>query len=583
MKVTDYIKKYFNKASYAAYLTLCAVAGIIPAAVIIVRARLIDDAAATLEGSAEHTFFILLSLFCVMSLASFLLKAIVARVNERHKLCASAQFDYLRLDKASRVEYPLTETKEFHSLLNKCSKAAELDADIWKSSGDFFRNVTAIALSVIVIAFADLITAFGIIVLLAVGIILNRRAARTTEGFWSGYIENMRRTNYLSSMLTRSQFAAERKIFAYDDEIERRYDTEFAKAMKLNARSGRSRLSAEAAMQIMLAVYTVAVILLLVKPLLAESITIGTFTSVFYSALRLLSNIKQLNEGVFTITQSAKQADSLSAFMELAEERGGKCLPQADSYVVEFKNVTFSYPESKTPILKNISFKAESGRHYAIVGENGCGKSTLVKLLLGLYSPDSGEVTINGCRTDELSPTARRDAFAAVFQDFYRYPLTIRQNASLCCNKELSDGELQGAFDKLAFHPTAADGKDGYDRELLPFKNQSAGLSGGEWQKLAVARCILSAAPVVVLDEPNASLDAISEAAVYAAYKDMLEGRTAFFISHRLGSVHRADKILVIKDGNLIAAASHDELMESCMYYAALYNTQKEMYDERRQ
>ena len=178
MKVTDYIKKYFNKASYAAYLTLCAVAGIIPATVIIVRARLIDDAAATLEGSTENAFFILLSLFCAMSLASFLLKAIIARIEERHKMHASARFDFLRMNKAARVGYPLTETKEFHSLLNKCSKASEIDADIWKSSGDFFRNVTAITLSVIVIAFADLITAFGIIILLSVGIILNRHAAR---------------------------------------------------------------------------------------------------------------------------------------------------------------------------------------------------------------------------------------------------------------------------------------------------------------------------------------------------------------------------------------------------------------------
>lgn len=583
MKVIEYIKKHFNQAGYVAYLALCAVAGVIPAAVIIVRAKLIDDAAATLEGSVENAFFIFLSLFCAMSLASFLLKAIITRITERHKIRASARFDFLRLNKASCVEYSLTETKEFHSLLNKFSKAAELDVDIWKSSGDFFRNATAIMLSVIVIAFADPITAFGIIVLLAVGIVINRHAAGTTEGFWAGYIENMRRTNYFSSMFTRSRFAAERKIFAYDDEIERRYDEEFAKAVKLNARSGRRRLSAEAVMQIMIAVYAAAVVLLLVRPLLAESITIGAFTSVFYSALRLQTNIKQLCESVFTATQSAKEAESLSEFMSLTEESGGKCLPRADSYIVEFKNVTFTYPGSKAPVLKNISFKAENGKHYAIVGENGCGKSTLAKLLLGLYSPDSGEVTINGCRTGELLPTARREVFASVFQDFYRYPLTIRQNASLCLGEELSDEELERVFDKLAFHPKTADGKVGYDSVIMPFKKQSAGLSGGEWQKLAVARCILSAAPVVVLDEPNASLDAISEAAVYGAYRDMLEGRTAFFISHRLGSVRGADKILVIKDGNLIAAAPHSELMEHCAYYAELYNTQKEMYDERKQ
>ena len=226
-----------------------------------------------------------------------------------------------------------------------------------------------------------------------------------------------------------------------------------------------------------------------------------------------------------------------------------------------------------------MSFRLAAGRHYALVGENGCGKTTLVKLLLGLYRPQIGEVTVGGVPVEQLSPVGRRRLFSVVFQDFYRYPLTLRENASLSSGHPLSDEEMQAAFARLDLSPAAAEGALGYDVPLLPFKREGAGLSGGEWQKLAVVRSILSTAPVAVLDEPNASLDPLVERAVNGALRDLLKGRTALFISHRLGTVHTADEILVLRQGKLIGMAPHEALMDSCGYYAELYRIQRGLYE----
>ena len=212
------------------------------------------------------------------------------------------------------------------------------------------------------------------------------------------------------------------------------------------------------------------------------------------------------------------------------------------------------------------------------MGENGSGKSTLVKLLIGLYQPDSGEVLVNGRPTHLLSPEARRHLYAVVFQDFYRFPLTIRENVSLGLDTPAKDAALQNLFARMDFHPKTLDRPTGLDSDLMPLYETGAGLSGGEWQKLAVARCVLSQAPIAVLDEPNAALDPVAEATVYAAYRELLRERTTLFISHRLGSVRLSDEILVLQNGSLIAMAPHERLLQECPHYAALYETQKGLY-----
>ena len=285
---------------------------------------------------------------------------------------------------------------------------------------------------------------------------------------------------------------------------------------------------------------------------------------------------------VFDLVGSMKQMNGFFSYLELGEEAETETF-QIDNAIREiaFHDVTFTYPGADRPVLKHISFQLEPGRHYALVGENGCGKSTLVKLLVGLYTPDSGAVLINGKPVHALTLAQRRRLYSVVFQDYYRYPITIRENVSLCTDTPVNNQVLDTVFGQLDFRPMAVDKETGYDSDLMPLHRTGTGLSGGEWQKMAVARCVLSPAPVAVLDEPNAALDPVAEAAIYKAYHQLLFKRTTLFISHRLGSVRMSDEILVLKDGMLMAKAPHGKLMRECGYYAELFNTQKGLYDEQ--
>lgn len=581
MSFKKYINQYYNKTSFIAYILISIIVGAIPATAIIVRARLIDNATLALSGQASN-FVILLISFCAIYLFETFLKAFTGRLRDVHKIKQSKKLDNIRLLKAARVKYAQTESNSFHQLLNKAKKTVDLDSGIYQSIGDVVCIAAKIVFSVVTTCFIDVYVSIGILILLLIGIFLNRILAKTTDGFWTKYIENMRRTNYYSDLLMQKEYMAERKLFNYDDELELRYDREFTKAKKQNSAAGRKRFIIELLLTILFAVNSAVVILLLINPMLTGKISLGEFISCFYASVTLQSASKQLCAGVFTITENGKQLKGFFEFINLQEEvpAGVSDIGAFDNIV--FNNVTFTYPGAKKPVIKNLNLTLYRGNNYALVGENGCGKTTIVKLMLGLYTPEEGNITINGYDVSKLSTKERKKIFGVVFQDYYRYPLTIRENVSLYNDDFLSDTQISQVFDKLDMRPEIAKGDKGYDSNLMQLKKDGTDLSGGEWQKIAITRCMLSPASLVVLDEPNAALDPVSEGKIYRAYRELLSDKTTLFISHRLGSVRFSNEIIVLKDGKLLAQGTHKELMSHCEYYNKLYCTQKEMYDEKK-
>lgn len=581
MSLKKYINQYYNKTNFIAYILISIIVGAIPATAIIVRARLIDSATLALSGQASN-FVVLLISFCAIYLFEAFFKAFTGRLRDVHKIKQSKNLDNMRLLKAARVKYALTESNSFHQLLNKAKKAVDLDSGIYQSIGDVVCISAKIVFSVVTICFIDVYVSIGIIILLLIGIFLNRILAKTTDGFWTKYMENMRRTNYYSDLLMQKEYMAERKLFNYDDELELRYDREFTKAKKQNSAAGRKRFIIELLLTILFAVNSAVVILLLINPMMTGKISLGEFISCFYASVTLQSASKQLCAGVFTITENGKQLNGFFEFINLQEEvpAGVSDIGAFDKIV--FNNVTFTYPGAKKPVIKKLNLTLYRGNNYALVGENGCGKTTIVKLMLGLYTPEEGNITINGYDVSKLSTIERKRIFGVVFQDYYRYPLTIRENVSLYNDDFLSDTQISQVFDKLDMRPEIAKGDKGYDSNLMQLKKDGTDLSGGEWQKIAITRCMLSPASLVVLDEPNAALDPVSEGKIYRAYRELLSDKTTLFISHRLGSVRFSNEIIVLKDGKLLAQGTHKELMSHCEYYNKLYCTQKEMYDEKK-
>lgn len=267
-------------------------------------------------------------------------------------------------------------------------------------------------------------------------------------------------------------------------------------------------------------------------------------------------------------------------FVESTDESENKPNVNFDSVdSIEFKNVSFTYPSAEKSTINNMSFKVNKGENIAVVGENGAGKTTAVKLLCGLYYPTSGDILVNGKSSRDFSSDSYFNLFSAVFQDYYFMPMTIAEN--VCTTSDYDSERLYSAFEKAGIANkinTLPDKEKSY--MIKDVYKDAVDFSGGEKQKLLLAKAIYKNAPVLILDEPTAALDPIAENELYLKYNEMTSGKISFFISHRLSSTRFCDRILFIKDGRIAESGTHEELMALKGSYYRMYQVQSYYYKE---
>lgn len=248
------------------------------------------------------------------------------------------------------------------------------------------------------------------------------------------------------------------------------------------------------------------------------------------------------------------------------------------SDIIEFRNVNFSYSNTSDLVLSNINFKVAKGEKIAIVGENGAGKTTLVKLLCAFYPNYSGDIIVNGTSLREYELIDYRKQITSIFQDFSKFDISLRENVALSDLSRLSKREeIVEALAKGRFNLK----KMPLDQMLGRKFDGGKELSGGEWQKVALSRAFFSKAPILILDEPTASIDAKAEYELFQDFLQLTQGKTVFYITHRLASVKFADKILVLKSGKIHSFGTHNDLMKRDEYYRELYIMQSSMYVEK--
>ena len=285
------------------------------------------------------------------------------------------------------------------------------------------------------------------------------------------------------------------------------------------------------------------------------------------------------------ITESAMYLQDYFDFidMELEQSTDFKLLKTPDRILqgIEFQNVSFKYPKSDSYVLQHISFRLNAGEKLAFVGENGAGKTTLIKLMLRLYEPTEGAILLDGVDIRHYDKAEYQRLFGAIFQDFVRYYLSAKVNIGVGNIEAVED---DSKIKRSAVSSMADEVIDslplGYEQPLgKRFKNGTE-LSGGQWQKLAIARAYMSDAPIIILDEPTSALDARAEYEVFQRFIGLTEGRTSIIISHRFSTVRMADRIIVLENGHILENGSHEELLENEQLYAELFHLQAEGYRE---
>jgi len=316
---------------------------------------------------------------------------------------------------------------------------------------------------------------------------------------------------------------------------------------------------------------------------LAGDFSIGDLTFLAGSFRRLRNLLEGLLAGFSSTAGQALYLDDLFSFFdvkpEISSPENPRAFPRPIRHGFVFEDVGFIYPGAERWAVRNLSFTLRAGEVLALVGENGAGKTTLVKLLARLYDPDEGRILLDGHDLRDYDLDELRGNMGVIFQDFVRYNLSAADNIAVgrIAARDDRDRIAQAAKRSLA-DDVIAKLPGGYEQMIGKRFRNGVELSGGEWQKIAIARAYMREADVLILDEPTAALDARSEFEVFQRFKELSEGKTAILISHRFSSVRMADRILVLADGKVEAAGTHEELMAQPGRYSELFELQAAGY-----
>lgn len=400
------------------------------------------------------------------------------------------------------------------------------------------------------------------------------------RGRWAEYD---RRLDYLNHKAGDYRMAKDVRLFHLTSWLETMYGDFFRSRVYWYRREENRRLSVNWAGLAFAACRDGVVYGMLIHGLYARGMEASSFIFYFGIITQYSVWVFELMNHFVALKGSSYAAEDIRQFLEMPDtfnHAEGAPVPW-ETCSIEFEHVDFRYPEAKENTLDDLNFTIRRGEKAAIVGANGAGKTTLVKLLCGLYAPTRGRILVDGRDIREYNIEEYYSLFSAVFQDIYLMPTTIARNVALREESGIDRERLRRAL-KLADLEEKVESLEERENTLLLKGVQEKGieLSGGEKQKLALARALYKNGKVVVLDEPTAALDPIAESEIYEKYAEMTSGRTAVFISHRLASTRFCDTILVLEEGKIVERGNHERLMELGGKYADMYEIQSRYYKE---
>lgn len=486
------------------------------------------------------------------------------------------------LDVTGRVELEVYESSTFYDQLERIRTNA-LSRPATVTSAVFGLLGSAVATAGLLIVLLTLDPLLVPVLLLAgvPAVLLGRRAGRLEFRFIAAATPLFRAREYLRGVLTGRDEAKEIRAFGTESALRQRQDDRSAEFITALARHVRTRQ-----MYALGTVGTTAIALTVALAALVWFLAIGQVGVADAGAaalgIRLLSTrLDQIFQSANGLMESSVFLDDLDQFLALAAPASlpsrGVAPSLREEMVVD--GVSYTYPGSDQPAVREVSLRVRPGEIIAMVGENGSGKTTLAKIIAGLYPPTTGRVTWDGVDAATFHPVDLRRGVAVIFQDFVRYHLSARENIGLGDPERIDDlpairraAQQAGAAGFLANLPA------GYDTILSKEFANGTDLSVGQWQRVALARALRRDAPLVILDEPSSALDPRAEQALFADVRAVLGGRAAVLISHRYSTVRSADRILVMSEGRILEAGSHDTLIAADGLYKELFTMQAEAY-----
>ncbi len=490
------------------------------------------------------------------------------------------------LEKISNLEYRQLELSETQDLIQRVALAPEEHIKLTVESLEglailFLQNASVLWMVFLNVWWAGVFMIGGMVLL---GI-LSLRAGGEDYQMQTHVTNEKRKLEYLSGVLLNKESALERTLFSYVPFVNGRYQRIFSQIYQKEKAVMKKWVIRGKTGGVVAALFAVSAMFLLLPGVKEGKMTPGLYISVITGVFSVINTItwnleyhmKNLAKARAAIQDMTKFC-ALSQEQEEGEERVAR-KEMGNFESLEFRNVRFRYPGSGHDILKGVSFRLDAGKHYAFAGQNGAGKTTIMKLMLGLYPDYEGEIQINGKNRKECTRQEIRSLFACVWQDYAKYDVSVREN--LCFDEKREEEELHAVLKQMGLMDTVEQLTNGLDTTLGRLDEEGTQLSGGQWQKLAIARAMIQASKggrLLVLDEPAAALDPMAESRMYQGLGAFSKNEAAVFVTHRLGAVKHVDKIIVLEDGRVAEEGSHKALMERNGIYAKMYASQQEWY-----
>ncbi len=414
------------------------------------------------------------------------------------------------------------------------------------------------------------------------GILLLFIAKKKRFRFTLHSTEEGREMDYLYRLLQLKESAREIRIFQLAEHLISRW-----KQIQLTFREFQLKNKKQEALggtfgSMFMTSSAIVVGLLLLWQVKDGAISIGSFVALIASVLTIQGMVGSLGAAVMQLWESLFNLNHYYSFLNknIETEQGTLSFPKPHFHAIEFQEVSFRYGNHKESI-RNVSLQIRQGEKIAIVGENGAGKTTLVQLMLGLYSPTQGRILIGGLDIREIDQTSFLANVTCVFQDFVRYRLSLRDNVGFGQLAEIeNDEKIRDVLENTGLNSLVKQLPKGLETKLSSQFISGQELSGGQWQRVAIARALMKNAEIVILDEPTAALDPRTEVDIIQQMHQLSNQKTSIIISHRLGPARLCDRIIVMKQGEIIEIGNHKELLSLNGEYAKMYHTQSQWYQD---
>jgi ATP-binding cassette subfamily B protein len=486
------------------------------------------------------------------------------------------------IKKTNEIDISLLENSEFYDKLDRARTQTAGRVDLM--SNVLGQAQTTISISSLVIGLIYFEP--YLIVLLVLSIIpsfINEvRFSQQQYSLARSWTSERRELDYLRFIGANDKTAKEIKLFGLTDFIVHRFQNLATKYFNLNKTLVVKRSSYGFLFNVLGSVSYYAAYVFIIYRVLSGTITLGELTFLSGSFNRLMNNLRDFFSKFTRISESSLYLKDYFDYLDIKSENINKedvPLPDKIKIGFEFKNVYFAYPESDNQILKDISFTIKAGEKVAFVGQNGAGKTTLTKLLLRFYEPTSGQILLDGININRYNKADYQEFFGVLFQDFYKYEFTVKENIAIGKIDEIDNQKrIEDAAQLSLADEVVSDLKFGYNQQLGKRFVKGQELSGGQWQKIALARAYMKNAEVMILDEPTSALDAKAESEVFERFIELIKDKTSVIISHRFSTVRQADRILVLEEGKILESGTHQELMKNNKLYAQLFTLQAEGY-----